>query len=348
MIKVAIIGASGYAGAELIRILRRHPGVQLVGLASRTHAGQPLSAAWPHLPDATPFTPPDAALTEADTVFLATPNGYAMQIVPDLLERGQRVIDLSADYRLPPPVFEAWYGLPHKSPEHYPNATYGLVELHRHELPEARLVANPGCYVTAATLALAPLAAVGLAHNLIVNAASGVSGAGRDAAGTSFAEINEDYKPYKPAGTHRHTPEIELNLARVQAQGRHVRTHGERQDLTLTFVPHLVPMTRGILVTAYATPPTPPTEAELYELYRTFYAHESFVRVTEALPRTKGTWGANTVWIALRLDARTGRIVVFAALDNLVKGAAGQAVQNFNRMHGFDETTALDTAGVWP
>ncbi len=347
MIKASVVGASGYGGAELIRLLRAHPEVEPVAFFSRTFEGRPLAEAWPQLSEGA-FHDLERAIAEADVVFLATPNGVAMELAPRILEAGKRVIDLSADFRLPREVFEAWYRMPHRAEALLPEARYGLVELHRPELPGARLVANPGCYVTAATLALSPLAAEGLIEALLVNAASGVSGAGRGAEGTAFAEVNEDYRPYKPAGVHRHTPEIEQNLGRVAAQGRWVKTNGPARPLRLTFVPHLVPMTRGILVTAYVRLREDLEESALFERYRQFFAGEPFVRVSEALPRTKGVFAANTTWISLRKDARTGWVVVFAAIDNLVKGAAGQAVQNMNVVFGLEETLGLSAEGLWP
>ena len=348
MVRVAILGASGYGGSELIRILGRHPGVRLVGFSSRAYAGRPLSAAWPQIDLNTPFAQVEEAVAEAELVFMALPNGIAMKLAPQLVEEGRRVIDLSGDFRLPPDVYEAWYGIRHASPDWYPRARYGLTELFREDLPGAELVANPGCYVTAASLALAPLVAAELDGRVVVTAMSGVSGAGRDAGGTAFAEVNENLRPYKPAGRHRHTAEIEFNLARLRAQGRPLRTHGPAEARPLSFTPHLVPMTRGILVTAYVDPPRGVAPGELAELFATFYAGERFIRLSEDLPQTKGVYGANTVWISPRLDERTGQIVVFAAIDNLVKGASGQAVQNMNVVLGYDEGLGLETHGLWP
>ncbi len=348
MVRVAILGASGYGGSELIRILGRHPEVELVGFSSRAYAGRPLSAAWPQIDLSTPFAEVEEAVAEAELVFVALPNGIAMELAPRLIAEGRRVVDLSGDFRLPPEVYEAWYGIRHAHPDVYPRARYGLTELFRDDLPGAELVANPGCYVTAASLALAPLTAEGLDEVVTIAAMSGVSGAGRDAGGTAFAEVNENLRPYKPAGSHRHTAEIEFNLGRVRAQGRRVRTHGPAEPRPLSFTPHLVPMTRGILTTAYVTPARPLRQAELDELYRVFYEGERFVRLTEDLPQTKGVYGANTVWIRPHLDERTGQVVVFAAIDNLVKGASGQAVQNMNVVYGFDEGLGLETHGLWP
>ncbi len=348
MVRVGILGASGYGGAELLRLLQGHPGVELVGFSSRKYEGKPLSAAWPQLWDERLFLPQEEVVGRAEVVFLALPNGLAMGLVPEILRAGKRAIDLSGDFRLPPEVYEAWYGIPHKSPGLYQEAVYGLPELHRAELREARLVANPGCYVTAATLALAPLAAEGVLKGAFVVGLSGVSGAGREGEGTFFAEVNENLKPYKVGGTHRHIPEMELNLGRLLAQGRTPRTHGARGEVRLSFTPHLVPMTRGILVTAEAEVEGAWDQGKLDALYRGFYAGEPFVRVLEDLPQTKGTLGSNRADLKPLYEGRTGRVLVFAALDNLVKGMAGQAVQNLNLMLGFPEDTALPKEGLWP
>lgn len=349
MVRVGILGASGYGGGELLRLLKAHPGVEVVGFTSRRHEGKPLSAAWPQLWDGRPFASQEEVLERAEVVFLALPNGLAMEIVPRVLEAGKRAIDLSGDYRLPPEVYEAWYGIPHKSPALYSEAVYGLPELHREELKGARLVANPGCYVTAATLALAPLAAEGVLRGGFLVGLSGVSGAGREGEGTFFAEVNENLKPYKVGGVHRHIPEMEQNLGRLLAQGRAVKTHGPKGEVRLSFVPHLVPMTRGILVTAEVEAEGGWSQKALDDLYGDFYAQEPFVRVLrEALPETKGTYASNRVDVKPLFEERTGRILVFAALDNLVKGMAGQAVQNLNLMLGFPEGMALPKEGVWP
>lgn len=348
MVRVAILGASGYGGSELLRLLGAHPEVELVGFSSRAYAGRPLSSAWPHIDAETPFSEVEEAVAEAELVFMALPNGISMELTPRLVEEGRRVIDLSGDFRLPPDVFERWYGIEHHSPDWYERARYGLVELFREDIVGAELVANPGCYVAAASLALAPLVAAGLDGEIDVSAMSGVSGAGRDAGGTAFAEVNENLKPYKPAGEHRHTAEIEFNLARVRAQGRRLQTHGPARQEPLVFTPHLVPMTRGILVTAFVTPTRHLTLDEVRDLYGEFFDGEPFVRLTPELPQTKGTYGSNTVWMSQRLDERTGRLVVFAAIDNLVKGASGQAVQNMNVVYGFPETTGLQAHGIWP
>lgn len=348
MVRVGILGASGYGGAELLRLLKGHPQVELVGFSSRKHEGKPLASAWPQLWDGRPFAAQEEVLERAEVLFLALPNGLAMGIAPEALKAGKRVIDLSGDFRLPPEVYEAWYGISHQSPDLFREAVYGLPELHREELKGARLVANPGCYVTAATLALAPLAAEGVLRGAFVVGLSGVSGAGREGEGTFFAEVNENLRPYKVGGTHRHIPEMEQNLGRLLAQGRPVRTHGAVEEVRLSFTPHLVPMTRGILVTAEAEVVGDWDQGALEALYRDFYANEPFVRVLDTLPETKGTYASNRVDLKPLYEARTGRVLVFSALDNLVKGMAGQAVQNFNLMMGFPEDLALPKEGIWP
>ncbi|MBB6099042.1 N-acetyl-gamma-glutamyl-phosphate reductase [Deinobacterium chartae] len=336
--RVGIIGANGYGGGELSRLLSRHPGVELVGFSSRQFEGQPFRKAWPNADLEGTFENAQAVTERADIVFLALPNGLAMDLVPPLLAAGKRVIDLSADYRLPPEVYAQWYGKTHTSPELCAEAVYGLPELNREALRAARLVANPGCYVTATALALAPLARAGLIEgSVIVDGISGISGAGRNAAEFSFAEANENVQAYKVAGTHRHTAEMEANLARAG------------QEAVVTFTPHVAPYTRGILVTAYATPARPVSEAELLELYRAMYADEPFVQVLEGeLPTPKAVSGSNRCDVAVRFDARARRIVAFGAIDNLMKGMAGEAVQNLNLMLGLEETLGLPRWGMWP
>nr|CAA71550.1 N-acetylglutamate 5-semialdehyde dehydrogenase [Thermus thermophilus HB27]CAA77142.1 N-acetyl-gamma-glutamyl-phosphate reductase [Thermus thermophilus HB27] len=344
---MGILGASGYGGAELLRLLKAHPEVELVGFSSRKYEGRPLEAAWPQLWDGRLFAAQEEVLERAEVVFLALPNGLSMEIAPEALKAGKRVVDLSGDFRLPPEVYEAWYRIPHKSPDLYREAVYGLPELHREELKGARLVANPGCYVTAATLALAPLAAEGVLKGAFVVGLSGVSGAGREAEGTALAEVNENLKPYKAGGTHRHIPEMERNLGRILAQGRRVRTHGEARAVRLSFTHHLVPMTRGSWSPrgrgGGRLEPGEPRGA-LPGLLR----RGAFVRVLKGLPETKATLGSNRVDVRPLYEERTGRVLVFAALDNLVKGMAGQAVQNLNLMLGLPEETALPKEGLWP
>ncbi len=356
MVKVSVVGATGYAGAELVRLLSRHPRVRVVQVTSESRSGQRLDAVYPHFAalgggPASDAASGEAALEEtaaaaasgADAVFLALPHGVAMHLAPELLEAGARVIDLGADFRLrDAAVYREWYGHEHAAPHLLEEAVYGLPELGREEIPGARLVANPGCYPTATLLALAPALRSGIARaeGIVVDAKSGVSGAGRSPSlKVHFGEVNENLRPYNLAGAHRHTPEIEQEAARAAGV-----------PVTLSFNPHLVPMTRGILSTCYLTLTEDRPAEELVDLYRDFYRDEPFVHVLEAgrLPETKYAWGSNHCFLGLAVDRRAGRLVVCAALDNLVKGAAGQAVQNLNLIFGLGETAGLDFAGIYP
>jgi N-acetyl-gamma-glutamyl-phosphate reductase len=351
-INVGILGASGYGGSELLRRLLTHPHVTVSGIASRQFLGQPVSACWPQLVgvSALTFEDTDAVIAGCEVLFCATPHAETAPLVKAALEAGKRVIDLSADFRLSPEDYATWYE-PHPHPELCDRAVYGLVELHRDELRGAELVAVPGCNCTTANLALAPLAANGLlGREVTVNVITGVSGAGRSASlGFHYPEANENAKPYKVAGTHRHTAEIEDTLGRVQAYGRQVRTKGDFAKPTVSFTPHLVPMTRGILATCTTRPDRDELSDEaLLALYRDFYSGEKLVTVQHDLPQTKAVYGSDRTVVSVRFDPRSGQITAFAALDNLGKGAAGQAVQGFNVALEFDETLGLFTQGVWP
>jgi N-acetyl-gamma-glutamyl-phosphate reductase len=355
-LSVGILGASGYGGAELLRRLLPHPHVRVTALGSRQYLGQPVAACWPQLAgvselDALRFLENEAVIDACDVLFCATPHGATAPLVAQARAAGKRVIDLSADFRLPLEHYEHWYG-PHPHPELLDEARYGLVELHRRELPGAELLAVPGCNSSSAILALAPLAAHGLlGDSVAATILTGVSGAGRGAAAAlHYPEQNENARPYKPAGTHRHTAEIELSLGRLRAQGRHVESQGDAEPVTVTFTPHLVPMTRGILATCITRPEAHVTldDARLLELYRDFYEDDPMVTVTDDLPQTKAVWGGDRTLVSARVDARSGHVVAFAAIDNLGKGAAGQAVQGFNVVMGFPETLGLVVAGVWP
>ena len=352
LLRVGILGASGYGGAELVRRLLNHPHVEVTALGSRQYLGQCVESAWPQLVgrlEHLTFQNNDEVIENCDVVFCATPHGATAPLVKQALDAGKEVIDLSADFRLPMAVYEEWYG-PHPHPELYELARYGLVELHRDELADAALVAVPGCNSSAAILALAPLAAAGLlGPDVVANVVTGVSGAGRaPTLGFHFAEANENTKPYKVAGTHRHTAEIELTLGRLQQRGKRLTTHREAQTHTVSFNPHLVPMTRGILATCYTKPQHAPSEEELLELYRSFYEEDPLVSFQEDLPQTKAVYGSDRTVVSVRVDKRSGHVVAFAALDNLGKGAAGGAVQGFNVVHGFEETQGLVLNGTWP
>lgn len=360
--KVGILGASGYGGAELLRRLQDHPHVKLASVASRQYLGKPVSACWAQFADSDfaddlVFTDTDDTVASADVLFSAAPHGSVTDVVAEAVKAGKTVIDLSADFRLPADDYQQWYGSPLAYPELYAQAVYGLVELHRKEIHGASLLANPGCHSTASTLALAPLAAHGLlGQHIAITSTTGISGAGRGASmSTHYSELNENFKAYKVAGTHRHTAEIEHSLGRVQAAGKHVRTHDPFTPITVSFNPHLAPMTRGILATAYTHPEgkTLPngdglSSEGLLELYHSFYRDDPLITVQEDLPQTKATYGSDRVIISVRFDARSGHIIAFAAEDNLGKGAAGQAVQNFNLITGFPETTGLILRAVYP
>ena len=286
----------------------------------------------------------------ATPLFCATPHGETAPLVKRALDAGKKVIDLSADFRLSPDDYAVWYG-PHPYPELCERAVYGLVELHRDELKGAELIAVPGCNCTTANLALAPLAANGfLGRDITATVIAGVSGAGRSTSlGLHYPEVNENAKPYKVAGTHRHTAEIEDTLGRVLTFGRQVKTRGDFSGPTVSFTPHLVPMTRGILATCLTRPDGGGLNDDgLLELCTDFYDGEPLVTVQAELPQTKAVYGSDRTIMSVRYDRRTGTVSAFAVTDNLGKGAAGAAVQTFNVANGFAETTGLFMQGVWP
>lgn len=351
-IRVGVLGASGYGGAELLRRLLVHPHVTVSGVASRQFLGQRVGACWPQLGGVSDlvFGSTEAVVAGCDALFCATPHGETAPLVKGALDAGKRVIDLSADFRLSPEDYRVWYG-PHPHPELCDRAVYGLTEFHRDELRGAELVAVPGCNCTTANLALAPLAANGLlGPDVTVAVLAGVSGAGRGTAlGLHYAEINENAKPYKVAGTHRHTAEIEDTLGRLQTYGRRAKTRGDFSKPTVSFTPHLVPMTRGVLATGVTRVEQKNlTDEILSRLYHDFYAGEPLVTVQDDLPQTKAVYGSDRTVVTARFDARTGAVSAFAATDNLGKGAAGGAVQAFNVAFGFEETAGVFVQGVWP
>jgi N-acetyl-gamma-glutamyl-phosphate reductase len=345
MIKVAVVGASGYAGAELLRILVAHPDVEMTIVTSRQHEGVPICNVFPTLTGFCDLVcePLDVAAIAArvDLVFTALPHKSAMGVIPDFLAAGCKVIDLSADYRLKDrDVYERWYQ-PHSSPELFDTAKYGLPELYRDQLTDTPLIANPGCYPTSIILALAPLLKQGLVDpsTLIADSKSGTSGAGRGVKqGSLFCEVNEGFKAYAVGG-HRHTPEIEQELSLLAGQG-----------IVLNFTPHLLPINRGILSTCYASLTQFRSTAELLDLYREFYAGEPFIRIMpgEQLPNVAHVATTNFCDLGLVSDERTGRVIVISAIDNLVKGAAGQAIQNMNIMFGLKETRGLMVVPAYP
>ncbi len=343
---VAIAGASGYTGVELLRFLLQHPLAKLVALTADTHANQPIGKVFPSLTGFLDLTclPLDTAklAAEAEFVFLALPHKTSMAVGADLIQRGARVLDLSADYRLKDPAaYPRWYGVEHVAPHLLAEAAYGLPELHRAEIADARLVAVPGCYPTGAVLGFAPLVAEGLVDpdSILIDAISGVSGAGRKAElPYTYSEANENLKAYG-VGTHRHTPEIEQELSRLTGR-----------EVIVSFTPHLAPLTRGILTTITAALQSRRSTASLLSVFRAFYRDAPFVRVLGEgqLPETKQVLHSNFCDIGLVSDSRTGRAIVVTAIDNLVKGASGQAVQCFNVMAGVDERTSLWIPGLFP
>jgi N-acetyl-gamma-glutamyl-phosphate reductase len=346
MISVGIIGASGYTGAELLRLCAGHPEFRVELATGDSQAGTPLAELYPSLAAHygerrfEPFTP--EAVDGLDLVFLGLPHGASQGIVPGLRGRVKWIVDLAADFRLADAsLYPTWYGEAHHVPELLGEFAYGLPELFRSTLTGAANVAVPGCYPTAAALALAPLVEAGAVETrgLIVDAASGVSGAGRPPkANTTFCTVDEDFTAYG-VGTHRHTPEMEQSLSRVAGAGA---------EVSVLFTPHLAPMNRGILATCYARPTGRSTTADLLAVLRDRWRDEPFVVVTEAPPSTKATFGSNVAHVSVRADERTGYVVAFAAIDNLVKGASGQAVQCANLVAGLPETTGLPTVGVYP
>ena len=343
MIKVGIVGGTGYTGVELLRLLAGHPAVELTAITSRSERGVPVAELFPSLRgrlDLAFVEPDETSLQDCDLVFYATPNGIAMEKVPALLETGVRIIDLAADFRLrSAEEWRLWYGMEHACPELLQEAVYGLPELNREPIRSARLVANPGCYPTAVLLGFMPLLEQGLIDpdHLIADAKSGVSGAGRKAAlNTLFCEAGENFKAYGVSG-HRHLPEIRQGLAAVT---------GHR--VNLTFVPHLIPMIRGIHATLYGRLVT--AETDLQALFESRYAGEPFVDVLPAgsHPETRSVKGANSCRIAVHRPQGGDTVVVLSVIDNLVKGAAGQAIQNMNLMFGLPETTGLDGLALSP
>ena len=335
MVRIAILGATGYTALELLKILLRHPQAQITALTSRQEGNKHVAAVHLSLAGRLDLRledlSPGEVVKRADCIFSCLPHGVTADIVPELLASGARVVDFSADYRLDDAAtYAEWYEHQHPDPARLGKTVYGLPELFRSQIPTADLVANPGCYTTSAILALAPLVKAGLIEtdDIIIDAKSGISGAGRTPKlNTLFPECNESISAYG-VGKHRHTPEIEQIVAR--ATGR---------KPNIIFTPHLVPMDRGILSTIYARPAGKTSEPALLEAFREFYRREPFVKVVEHLPGSKDTSGSNFCHLTARLVR--GRVLLFSSLDNLVKGASGAAVQNFNLMFGFDETTAL-------
>ena len=340
--KVGIINVTGYAGSELARILFQHPEVEIVSVTGRSAAGQPLGEVFPHLQTLDLTITPELE-GDLDLVFSALPHKASAEACIPLLEQGIKTVDISADFRLKQAdEYTRWYGVDHPDPSYLEDAVYGLTELHHEEIKDAQLIANPGCYPTSAILALAPAVQQGLIdENIIIDSKSGISGAGRSLALTThYSEVNENVMAYSVGG-HRHLPEIEQELQALS-----------QDDLQITFLTHLIPMTRGILSSCYAKlrPDVLGGDiaAKIRELYQDFYRDDPFVVVTPQPPQTKQTLGNNQCLVYPTVDQRTGRLIVISCIDNLVKGAAGQAVQNMNLMCGFPEDLALAAVAVYP
>jgi N-acetyl-gamma-glutamyl-phosphate reductase len=347
MVSVGIVGASGFTGAELLRLCSQHPRLDVRIATADTQAGTRVGDAYPSLAAAYQTLTFDKHDPDAcdglDVVFLGLPHGASQEVVPELAGRVGRIVDLAADFRLADPgLYPTWYGAEHTRPDLLGRFAYGLPELFRDDIAAATEVAAPGCYVTAAVVALAPLVRSGLVEStgIVVDAASGVSGAGRSLKPTTaFCSVDEDFTAYGLL-THRHTPEIEQGLGRVASPGT---------DVQVLFTPHLAPMNRGILATCYARPArSGVTTGDVMDLVRSSWAGEPFVVVTEGSPSTKATLGSNAVHVTAMADERTGWVVAIAALDNLVKGASGQAIQCANLMLGLPEATGLPTVGLYP
>ena len=346
MIKVGIIGATGYAGGELARILMGHKDAEIVWYGSRSYIDKKYADVYQNMFQIVDAKCLDDNMEElakkADVIFTATPQGFCASVISEAILADTKIVDLSADFRIKDvATYEKWYGIQHKSPQFIEEAVYGLCEINREDVKGARLVANPGCYTTCSILTAYPLAKEGLIdmNTLIIDAKSGTSGAGRGAkVGNLYCEVNENIKAYGVA-SHRHTPEIEEQLG-----------YAAKEDVRISFTPHLVPMNRGILVTAYASLAKDVTEEEIRAAYEKYYKNEYFVRLLEpgVVPQTRWVEGSNFADVNFKLDPRTKRVVMMGAIDNMVKGAAGQAVQNMNLMFGLPENTGLKQVPLFP
>ncbi|HHW49028.1 MAG TPA: N-acetyl-gamma-glutamyl-phosphate reductase [Clostridiaceae bacterium] len=345
MVNVGVIGATGYVGIEIVRLLQNHPGVNIVSVVSQSFVGRKISDIYPNLKNVFEMECQELDIEkisqEADILITALPHGVSKEVIPRLIEKGKRVIDHSGDFRYRSvEVYEKWYNTKHEMPELLDLAVYGLPEIYRDKIAEARIVANPGCYPTCSILGIAPLLANNLieTNNIIVDAASGVTGAGRNTElPYQFCECTENFKAYKVA-THRHTSEIEQELSLIA-----------KEEILVSFTPHLVPMKRGMLCTIYANLKYRKSTSELLKIYKDHYKSEFFVRILDEgkLPETKHVAGSNYIDIGLVVDERLNRVIVLSALDNLGKGAAGQAVQDLNIMCGLPENMGLTAPGLY-
>lgn len=344
--KVGIIGSTGYAGAEIVRILMNHPEAEIIWYGSRSYVDKKFSEVFGNMFQIVEDVCKGENISElsekADVIFTATPQGLCASLVNEEILEKTKIIDLSADFRIKDvATYEKWYQINHPTPQFIPEAVYGLCEINRDKIKSARLIANPGCYPTCSFLSIYPLAKEGLIdmNSIIIDAKSGTSGAGRGAkVANLYCEVNESIKAYGVA-THRHTPEIEEQLS-----------YASGEDVVINFTPHLVPMNRGILVTAYANMKKDITEEEMFDIYHSYYDKEYFVRVLDKgiCPETRWVEGSNFVDVGIKKDVRTNRVIMMGAMDNLVKGAAGQAVQNMNIMFGLDEACGLKYAPFFP
>lgn len=344
MVKVAIIGGSGYTGAELVRLLSLHNEVEVSLVTSETHKGKKVSELYPSFVGVSDLVFESLDISKVlqnEVIFIALPHGTSMKLVPDLVEKGSKVIDLSGDFRLKSVrIYEQWYKMKHQASELLGRAVYGLPEVNREEIKAADFVTNPGCYPTSAVLALAPLVIKDLIKGeVLVDAKSGVSGAGKEPkAETHFCQIDENIKAYN-IGMHRHAPEMEQVLSDLG-----------KSETQVLFVPHLIPINRGILSSCYTQLTESSKAGEVYKTFCQFYQDEPFVNILDEgkYPETKHVFGSNYCQIGVKVDERTGKIIAISAIDNLVKGASGQAIQNMNLMCGFDETEGLKQIGVYP
>ena len=346
MIRVGIIGSTGYAGGELVRLLMNHKDAEIKWYGSRSYVDKKYAEVYQNffqiVDDKCMDDNMEALANEVDVIFTATPQGLCASLVNEDILNKVKIVDLSADFRIKDvAAYEKWYGIEHKSPQFIEEAVYGLCEINREDIKSARLIANPGCYPTCSTLSIYPLAKEGLIdmNTVIIDAKSGTSGAGRGAKlDNLYCEVNENIKAYGVA-VHRHTPEIEEQLS-----------YASGEEVFLNFTPHLVPMNRGILITAYASLKKEVTYEEVKAIYDKYYADEKFVRVLEkdVCPQTKWVEGSNYVDVNFKIDPRTKRIIMMGAMDNLVKGAAGQAVQNMNLMFGLKESEGLELVPMFP
>ncbi len=352
ILTVGIVGATGYAGGELVRLLLNHPNVKLAGLYGRNRDHVPIAASHPHLSGSGLVI--DQAIPRADAVFTALPHGIAAEMAADIVARGSALFDIGPDFRLHDPAdYPGWYKFEHPAPQLLAEAVYGLPELHRDEMRAAvdrpnTIIGLPGCYPTATILTLAPLARAGLIADLVVDAKSGASGAGREPkADLLFSEVNESVKAYGMF-THRHTAEMEQELQQQGERGPLARRDANPGVATVDFLPHLIPMTRGILTSCHVRPTRPVTQDELDALYADAYRDEPFVQVVADPPSTKHVCGSNLCRVWCRVDPRTGRVLAIGVIDNLIKGAAGQAVQALNVVFGLPETTGLEGYPIAP